>query len=97
MNYVLSHAGEGNSSGNVHVINLRYLADLQKLPSSSSEVRPPPSRQPVSLQKVRKRLEGSIEARKSQVQALGVNVSPQAQQLFNKIRKMYINIYVRVS
>ena len=72
------------------MINLRYLSDLDILPSSSSDIRPPPSRLPVNLQKVKKRLEGSIEARRSQVQAVGVNVSPLAQQLFNRIRKMYV-------
>ncbi len=74
------------------MINLRYLTELELLPSSSSDIRPPPSRLPVNLQKVRKRLEGSLETRRSQVQAVGVNVSPQAQQLFNCIRKMYVLI-----
>ena len=74
----------------MHLINLRYLTDLKILPSSSSEVRPPPSCQPVNLHKVKKRLEGSIEARKNQVQALGVNVTPQAQKLFDHIRKLYV-------
>ena len=83
-----SSAGEGGASGSVHVINLRYLTDLTVLPSSSSDARLPLSRQPVSLQKVRRRLEGSIENRKNQVQALGVNVSSEAQLLFNRIRKM---------
>ena len=88
MNMYFVSSGEGGSSGSVHIINLRYLSDLNVLASSSSDSRHPFSRHPVNLQKVRRRLEGSIETRKNQVQALGVNVTPEAQQLFNRIRKM---------
>ena len=69
---------EINSSGSMHVINLRYLRDLNILPSTGTNGTHPH----VSIPKVQKRLEGSIEARWCQVQ------SPQAQKLFLKIKKL---------
>jgi len=65
----------------MHVINLRYLKDLTVVPSSTSA---PSSNPNISIPKVQKRLEGSMETRWSQVQ------SPQAQKLFLKIKKLLV-------
>lgn len=86
----LCFAGDANSSGCVHVINLRYLTELKVLPSSSSDARHMPSKNPVSLNKVHKKLDGSLEARRIEVESRGINVTPHGQQVFDQIRKMCV-------
>ena len=63
------------------MINLRYLKALDVEPHLVG-CPPIPVQQPVDLQKVQKRLDGTLEDRWSQIQP------PKAQLLFNKIKKL---------
>ena len=64
------------------------------LPSSSSDSRHIPSKHPVSLSKVHKKLDNSLEARRIEVESRGVNVTPHGQQVFDKIRKMCVEVWL---
>ncbi len=70
----------------MHIVNLKNVSNLEVLSSPSSSS--PPPLPEISFQKVRKRLEQNVAARWKEVESRGVNVSAQAQMLFDSIRKL---------
>ena len=97
LNYVqfssTSNPGEGDtptSPGAVHIINLRHVSkmDVIGLPKPGVWPTDPASLPEINLQKVQRRLDQNVEARWREVKSKGVNVSDDAQQLFDSIRKM---------
>ena len=77
--------GIATGSKTVRVINLKNASKLDVLSECSTPPAPLPDIDP---EKVRRRLQGSIEAKRKEVMSRGVNVSEQAQKLFDYISKM---------
>ena len=72
----------------MHIINLQNTTKLEVL----HEPLTPPERYthlpPIDIERIKKRLEMNIAAKRKEISSRGVNVSDQAQQLFNYISKM---------
>ena len=75
----------GAANGTIHIINLMNTSKLEVI---SEPLAPPPDLPHIDLEKVKKRCEMNIAAKWREVRSRGVNVSEQAQQLFDYFRKM---------
>lgn len=70
----------------VHIVNLQHLSELDvhaKSPPTS-----PPALPRINLTRVQQRVDSNIQARWREIAARGVNVSEEAQQLFDAIRRV---------
>ena len=78
------------SSGDVHIINLRHVSDLSITPQPQQNgVTTDPSALPrINLAKVDQRIKKNLADRRREINSRGVNVSEEAQQLFDSLRKV---------
>ena len=73
---------------NVHIVNLRHVT---KLEVTFEPLAPPTSYTKLprlDTERIRRRLQTNIEAKRREIRSRGVDVTNQAQQLFNYISKM---------
>ena len=78
------------SSGDVHVINLRHVSNLSITPQSQQNgITIDPSALPrINVTKVQQRIRKNVADRQKEINSRGVNVSQEAQQLFDSLRKV---------
>ena len=78
------------SSGDVHIINLRHVSNLSISPQPQQNgITTDPSALPrINLAKVDQRIRKNVADRRKEINSRGVNVSQEAQQLFDILRKL---------
>ena len=78
----------GDNSSGVHIINLQNATKLEVL----DEPLTPPTGYThlpkLDVDRIRRRLEANTEAKWKEIRSQGINVSDEAQQLFNYISRM---------
>ena len=82
-----------SATGNIHIINLKHISDLDVLSQASESLSPPPPPPPlpdISLAKVQRRMDQNISAKWKEVEARGVNVTEDAQLLFDNFKKLLV-------
>ncbi|XP_077978566.1 protein LSM12-like [Glandiceps talaboti] len=80
----ISSASGKSDSHDIHLVNLYLVSnvDLVKEPAET-----PPLPQPLNLQRLNSRCNQAVEAKRQAVFSVGVDVTPEAQKLFNTIQK----------
>lgn len=78
------------SSGDVHIVNLRHVSNLNIIPQPQQNgITTDPSALPhIDVDKVKQRIRKNIADRRREINSRGVNVSQEAQQLFDALRKL---------
>ncbi|XP_064402224.1 protein LSM12-like isoform X2 [Halichondria panicea] len=71
----------------VQIINLHHVSDLKI--SGHTQLTAPTNLPAINLQKVQQRLEQNVVAKRKKTESRGVNVSDEAQQLFDSLAKLY--------
>ena len=78
------------SPGDVHIINLHHLSEVSISPQSQQNgLTSDPSALPaIDTAKVRQRLQKNVEKRWKEIRSKGVNVSEEAQKLFDVLMQL---------
>ena len=77
-------------SGDVHIVNLRHVSNLSIIPQPQQNgITTDPSALPrIDVDKVKQRIRKNVTDRRREINSRGVNVSQEAQQLFDVLRKL---------
>lgn len=85
--YSLKFVSVENSKGSLHVINLHHVTELN-VTGHVQNLTTPTNLRNINVSKVRQRLEKNVEAVWRKVESRGVNVSEEAQLLFDSLIKV---------
>ncbi len=75
-----------STGDSVQIINLQHVSDLKL--SGHTQFATPTSLPAINLQRVQQRLEQNVGAKRKKIKSRGVNVSEEAQQLFDSLAKL---------
>lgn len=79
-----------DKTGNAYIVNLAHVTDVQIVSRPEKPI--DTSLHPINLDRVSDRIKMAVEARQKKIDRIGVNVTAQAQDLYDCIAKTYNEI-----